>query len=213
LCTLLLTSCFDVIDEVTMHEDGSGEFLLTVNMSKSKTKLTSIMLLDSIKGFRVPSKEEINANINNWVEFLENSQGISNVKKTTDFNEFIFTLGFSFLSVENINQAIEKIVIKNKQSTESFNLRYEFNPIKKEFSRHYTPNNADKNRYDKLDQEDKTIFNEAVYVSIVRFNNEVANCTNKKAVISKSGKAVMIRTFASNIFAGNQNLSNTIQLK
>ncbi|MDH5599045.1 MAG: hypothetical protein OEY34_07970 [Cyclobacteriaceae bacterium] len=213
LFTLLtLTSCFDVIDEITLNEDGSGEFLLTVNMSKSKSKLNSIMLLDSINGFRVPSKEEIINNLEAWVDYLENSEGLSRVNKTHNFEDFIFTLGFHFRSVDDINRAIENINFKNKRS-EPLNLKYTYDKKNKRFTRYYEPNAEDKENYTRVKEKDKQMFNEAIYISICRFKADVASCTNNKAVISKSGKAVMLKTPAVTIFQGNNTLTNTIQLK
>nr|BFF39643.1 hypothetical protein BACY1_14480 [Tenacibaculum mesophilum] len=56
---LLFTSCFEFVEEVSFNKDGSGSAVLTINLSKSKTKLASIMLLDSINGYKVPSKVTI----------------------------------------------------------------------------------------------------------------------------------------------------------
>ena len=211
-----LTSCFEVVDEISLREDGSGEFLLTVNMSRSKTKIESMMLLENVKGYKVPSKAEVEKFIDDLVIMLKESKGISNVKKTIDFNEFIFTIGFHFNSVEDINNAVERLTVrntKNVRNPESLNLRYAYNTTTREFSRYYEPHDKDKAEYEKLDEEDKKMFNEAIYVSISRFDLQVQACTNKNAKISKSGNAVMIRSSATNIFRGTTSISNTVQLK
>ncbi len=207
-----LTSCFEIIDEINLKKDGSGDFLLTINMSKSKTKIESIMLMESIRDYKVPSKDEIEQYIDELVDMLEKSPGISSVKRTIDFDEFIFTIGFHFSSVEDINNAIEKVVLKNTNGSKSINLRYSYNKSTKEFTKYYEPHSRDKNNYEKLEEEDKNMFNEAIYVSINRFEYNVSTCSNKKAKISKSGNAVMIRSSATNILQGNTKITNTIQL-
>ena len=211
LCSL--TSCFEVIDEIDLKKDGSGEFLLTLNMSKSKTKIESIMLMDSFRGHKVPTKDDVEKYIDDLVVLLNESEGISNVEQTIDFDEFIFTLGFHFSSVENINTAIDKLASKDTKNSDSFNLRFAYNKSTKEFSRYYEPNSENKVDYENLEEEDKNTINEAIFVSICRFEYNVSSCSNTKAKISKSGNAVMMRSSAINILKGNTKISNTIQLK
>ena len=211
LCSM--TSCFDVIDEINLKKDGSGDFLLTVNMSKSKTKLESIMLLESFRDHKIPSKVEVEKYIDDLVQFLQDSEGLSNVKRTIDFEEFIFTIGFNFISVENINSAIEALTIKNTNKPKSFNLRYSYDASTKQYSRNFIPNAVDQANFEKLGAEDKNMFNEAIYISISRFDAMVSTCSNKKAKISKSGNAVMIRSSATNLLRERNNISNTVQLK
>ena len=54
------TSCFEIVEEVTLKKDGSGEMSFSINLSQSKTKLNSIMLMDSINGYKVPKKSHFN---------------------------------------------------------------------------------------------------------------------------------------------------------
>jgi len=45
---LSLSSCFEIVEEITMNDDGSGNILMTLNFSRSKSKIKSILLMDSI---------------------------------------------------------------------------------------------------------------------------------------------------------------------
>lgn len=54
-----LSSCFEVIEEIALKNDGTGDVVLTINLSQSKTKVASVMLLDSVQGYKVPSKQKI----------------------------------------------------------------------------------------------------------------------------------------------------------
>ena len=49
----------DFVEDIKIHDNGSGEAKFKLNLSKSKTKIGGIMLMDSIRGFPVPSKEKI----------------------------------------------------------------------------------------------------------------------------------------------------------
>ncbi|MEC3880624.1 hypothetical protein [Parapedobacter sp. 10938] len=62
LCALF-SSCFQLIKEMTVNSDGSGTFALTANLSQSRSKLASVMLLDSINGHKVPSKPDVRKEI------------------------------------------------------------------------------------------------------------------------------------------------------
>ena len=76
----LFTSCFEFVEEVTFNKDGSGSAVLTINLSKSKTKLASIMLLDSINGYKVPSKVTIRKKVQEIVSKIKGTKGVHNVK-------------------------------------------------------------------------------------------------------------------------------------
>ena len=50
-----LSSCIEIIDDLSLKSDGSGTFKYSVNLSSSKIKVNSILALDSIDGKKVPS--------------------------------------------------------------------------------------------------------------------------------------------------------------
>ena len=73
---LLLSSCFQVVEEVTLKNDGTGEMQLTVNFSQSRSKLASIMLMDSLNGYKIPSEKDIQQFMNETVDYLNKSKGM-----------------------------------------------------------------------------------------------------------------------------------------
>ncbi|SER27999.1 hypothetical protein [Pedobacter rhizosphaerae] len=206
-----LSSCFQVIEELTLHNDGTGEVILTINLSQSKTKVQSVMLLDSINGYKVPSKQKIQQELNEAVAYLRKSEGISNVKSTSDFNNYIATISFSFKDVSNINNITKNILAQQKikaPNTSSYN----FNKTTKLFSRKYQPVGTAKTEYNKLKSKDKAVFNGATYTSIYRFESPVTNSSNPASNVSKSGKAVMLKSSILDLINGKINVSNQIQL-
>ena len=54
-----MSSCIEIIDDLTFKSDGSGTFKYTLNLSASKLKVNSILALDSLDGKKVPSIQEI----------------------------------------------------------------------------------------------------------------------------------------------------------
>ena len=81
LLMFTLNSCFDVLEEINLNEDGSGEMTLTFNLSKSKTKISSLRLLDSVNGYKVPNEDDLEAFLDEAVSYLKKEDGISNIQK------------------------------------------------------------------------------------------------------------------------------------
>ncbi len=209
LCTI--TSCFEVIEEVNLKNDGSGSMIFTLNMSKSKAKLASIMLLDSVNGFKVPSRKDIQKSLDEIVAELNKAEGITNVKETADYDNFIFSVSCNFKKIDNINSMTDDLWRKQKNKTAVSS--YLFDASKGYFKRHYQYDVEAKKQYNKLKSENKKVFDDASYTTIYRFDKEIVSQTNGSSKISKSKKAVMQRVSALDIINGKGNLANTIQLK
>src|SRR6187431_2749099 len=93
LCfVFMFQSCFEVIEDVKVRDDGSGHFNFVINFSQSKTKINSILKMQNINGRKIPSKEEIKNEASKLEELAQNTSGISNVKTNLDLTNYIFTI-------------------------------------------------------------------------------------------------------------------------
>lgn len=110
---LLLTSCFDILEKVNVKADGTGEYTVILNASKSKTRLASISKMETINGRKVPKRQEIEAKINEAARIFKGTPGISDVKTSVDFNSYIIKLSCNFKKIENINAGLEQLKAKN----------------------------------------------------------------------------------------------------
>jgi len=207
----LLSSCFEVVEEVSMRNDGTGDVVLTINLSQSKTKVASIMLLDSVQGYKVPSKQKIQQELDEAVAYLKKAEGISNVKSTADFNNYIATIRFTFKDVSNINNITKNILARQKIKATNTS-SYTFNKFSKTFTRKYQPVSSAKAEFNKLKSKDKAVFNGATYTSIYRFESFVTSTSNPSSNTSKSKKAVMLKSSIMDLINGKINVSNQIQL-
>lgn len=208
---LLFSSCFEIIEEINLQNDGSGEMILTINMSKSKTKIASIMLMDSINGYKVPGKPEIQREINWAVAELKKMPGISNVRSTTDFTNYIATIRFNFKEVSNVNH-ITKTILERQKIKASNPSSYAYDKSKATFSREYKYYSGTGTEYNKLKKEDKEVFKTATYTSIFRFQSPISQYSNKLAKVSKSQKAIMQKCSMPDLIYGKVNVSHQIQL-
>ncbi len=211
---LLCTSCFEILEEINLNRDGSGSMLVTLNMSKSKTKLASIMMLDSINGHKVPSEDDMNEAMIDVVTHLEKTEGISNIKKTKDLDNYIFTIACDFEQVENVNDIFKELIQKqNKKGGTSFTTKnFSYENKTNTFQRHFNYDTSIKTSFARLRKEDKKVFDDASYTCIYRFDNPVKSVSNQNAKISPNKKAVMLRIDAMSFIAGIKNVQNKIQL-
>lgn len=204
-----LISCFEILEEVDMNTDGSGEMTMTINLSQSKNKIASIMLLDSINGYKVPSKKDIQQDINGLSTKLKNIAGISNVKTTTDFTNYIVSVSFSFSDVSVLNKASKDIFAAYKMKVEETPV-YSYNKASKTFN--YDYKNGNKEAYNKLKAADKEVFKNATYTQIYRFTSTIEKSNNAQAKISKSKKAIMQKSLILDLINNKVNISNQIKL-
>ena len=138
-CVLCCTSCFDVLEEINLNQDGSGHMLVTFNLSKSKTKLASVMMLDSINGHKVPSEDDINEALKDIVDHLEKTRGISNIQNTKDFDNYIFTVSCDFKNIESVNGIFKDLIEKQntKGATNFTTQNFSYDRTTKTFQRHF----------------------------------------------------------------------------
>jgi hypothetical protein len=205
----LFQSCFEVVEEVKMNADGTGSFGFTLNMSQSKTKLNSIMKMDKINGYPVPSKEKIKNDIATIEKIIKTTSGISNVIIKSDFTNFVFDLNFDFKKVANLNEVVVNLKANNKidKSTPTDFFSY----ANKKFTRFNKI--AMKSMYQKTGKADKEVFDKANYTTIYKFESEIKSSLNSNSLISKSKKAIKFNASILDIINGNKKLENTIILE
>ncbi|GLB53402.1 hypothetical protein NBRC110019_24430 [Neptunitalea chrysea] len=204
------TSCFEIIEELSLHKDGSGNLQLTLNASQSKSKLASVMLLDTIQGHKVPSKKDIKEHIEELVSDLNASEGISNVTYKLNLDSYIVSLSCDFKEVANINDFVQKLW--DKQRSKGTFKSYSFDVGKQLFSRYYGFKDNLKNSVRSLKDDDKKVLDNASYTLIYRFDNTVKSFSNRTARLSKSKKAMMMKTPIMDIVSGASTIENKIQL-
>ena len=202
----MLQGCFEVIEQVFIKTDGSGSFNLIINMSKSKTKLNAVMKMKTVNGHKVPDKAEINRSATEIREKVSRSAGISNVKTSLDFTNFIAGITCDFKKVDNLNTAIKNVSRDDKTAIANV---YEHRGNIFSRMNKFGINEA----YQKLSAADKEIFSTATYTGIFRFEKEVASASNKSAKVSGNKKAVMLKLNALDIISGKQSIENKITIK
>jgi len=214
LCFSLFTSCFEILEEINLNADGSGSMVVTFNLSKSKSKLASVMMLDSINGYRVPSKEDINIALKDAENHLKTIEGITNIKRTADYGNYIFSISCDFNKVTNLDAVFKDLIQQhNKRERTSFNTtNFSFNKEANNFKRLFSYDGAIKKSFYKLKGEDRKIFKDASYTSIYRFKDMVKGVSNSNAKIAPNKKAVLLKIDAMSLILGEKTIANTVEL-
>ncbi len=205
---LSLSSCFEIVEEITMNDDGSGNILMTLNFSRSKSKIKSILLMDSINGYKVPSRYEVETRITDLKNQLTNIKGVSNVKVKSNFEDYIFNISCNFTNTNILNEIITHF---NKNKSQELNKQFSYNKNTKTFKRTYNYNLSEEVK--KISKKDREVFTDASITTIYRFQSLIIYSKNKKARISKNRKAIMLRVDVNNLLANKENIKNTIKLK
>lgn len=206
----LFTSCFEFIEEISFNKDGSGSAMLTINLSKSKTKIASIMLLDSVNGYKVPSKKTIKKELDKIVQKIKVTKGIHHVKSTLNFDEYIVAVSCDFDTVEALNTVLKAFSSKRDALAMQKHKHFKYDKTTQTFVRSHHFNIGKAFQSTKI--KDRKVFKTATYTGVYRFESTVKSCTNQQAKISKNKKAVMLRVTAQDIISNKQTIKNKIQL-
>lgn len=205
---LLLTSCFDILEKANVKADGTGEYTVILNASKSKTKLASISKMETINGKKVPKKPEIENKINEASRIFKATPGISNVKTSVDLDNYVIKLSCNFKKIENINAGLEQLKAKNILGKMIPTQIYSQSLDKKSFTRNKV--NTFKTDYDKMSTADKEVFNNAKYTSVLQFENTIKSQTNSSYVLSPNKKAVKLDANVLDFILQKKQIQNTI---
>lgn len=207
-----LTSCIEIIDDITFNLDGSGSLNYTINLSSSKIKINSILALDSIEGQPVPSIHEIERKIEAFKTSFASKDGISNVSMESDFTNYLFKLKCDFESIEALQAGIKEVVVefskkKNLEGLDHDWLSWDRNSLVRSIPE-FTIEKTKQWKAEDIEQ-----MKQGIYMSITRFEGTVDHVENKNAVISKNRKAVMIKTNPHALMENHHLLENIIYLE
>ena len=209
---LILSSCIEIIDDIKLNLDGSGTFKYNINLSSSRTKVNSIIALDSIDGRKIPSLDQIKNKINQFEDLLIHQKGITNVIIDKDFNQFIFKVQCDFKSIKDLQKGLKKVISQISSDPKINEAKYNWlSSDSCQFNRMVPQVSTD--QVSRIPQKDMDLLKNGTYISITRFNKEIEKVSNQKSKLSKDKKAVMVKT-TPYILTKNKNvLNNTITLK
>lgn len=206
-----LTSCIDIIDDLSVKSDGTGTLKYTVNLSSSRVKVNSILALDSLDGKKVPSIDEIKVKIDQFIKTLDAQNGISNVKVDANYTDYIFKFHCDFGSVSQLQDGLKNaIVILSKEKSIA---QLDHNWLSWDGTKlvRSIPEITGR-KIKELKDSDVEQLKKGTYMSITRFDRVVDKFENREAQLNKSKTAVMVKTDTYRLKENQDVLENIIYL-
>lgn len=205
-----LTSCFEIIEDVTFRKNGSGVLKLIINLSQSKNEINTLMKLDSNSGYRIPREKEINAYLDKAIITLKATPGLSKIVLRRDFTNWVFEIETEFNNTKSLEEGM-KAIYSEFSGGKQFSFRNKLIYNDKSLEREMEP--FDENVKKQLNKPtEKKIFARAKYTTIYHFENQVLTYSNKRAKLSPSKKAIMLQTNVLNLINGIESIQNNIKL-
>ncbi len=210
--TLLFSSCFEVREEVNVKDDGTGDIKLVVNFSESKENVKKYLGIGKAGDVNVPNVENLEKILNHALVTLRGIKGMSQVEAKKDYEDFIFTFSAKFDDLEAVNEAVSAVT---KQLSYLYIPHLEeknFSFADNQFTRHFDYP-IEPAEYKELPSMQRYFLESAKTVSIYRFGRTIEKYSNKRAILSPSGKAIKLETSLADLASGNATLENTISFK
>lgn len=119
LMLISLSSCLEITEQVRMHENGSGQFTFTVDMSEAKP------VLDMVKGFSDSANpDEVSSDLKTGMEDaqkrLESVKGIHQPTLVRSKDGLLSGITFEYDNVEALNKAINVVQNSNSKTQEQY---------------------------------------------------------------------------------------------
>ncbi len=199
------------MDELTIHDDGSGTLKYAINLSSSRVKVNSILALDSLDGKKVPSIDEIKAKVLLFKKTLSLQNGISNISISENYVDFIFKFECNFVSIDLLQEGLRKTfsITLNDKSILASDFSWLFWDSK--VLERSVPSIAT-NKLNGITENDLSLLKTGTYTSITRFDRGVERYENPLSKLSKDKKALMLRTDTYSLKEKHSLLENTIYL-
>lgn len=207
-----LSSCIEILDDVTFNADGSGEFKYTINLSSSRLKINSILALDSLDGKKVPSKLELQEKVSDLIGVLNCQEGIEGVTLEENYDNYIFKVSLHFANVESLLAAFKETMEEAGNTAEEDTSYYNWVSWDGITLIRQIPD-LSSFKFRLVKNEDQELMRNGMYTSISRFDSPVEQIENPSAILSKNNKAVMLRGSLLDVFGNPSIMDNTISVK
>ncbi|RME01262.1 MAG: hypothetical protein D6816_12570 [Bacteroidetes bacterium] len=202
LSATLFTGCFQIIEEINMKADGSGEMVLTLDMSQSMEKVRGYLDAGVVEGKEIPSQSQMESFLDDLEDDLAAMPGLSGVDIQRNWSSFIFKVRCRFSKVEDLDNAMYELAGKASSNSEKKwelkpNYRYQNGIFRRLFE--YSPDPVD---FQNLPTSRKVMLEQAKYMVIYRFEKAIDHYSNQAFQLSPSRKAVMLQTTPADIATG-----------
>lgn len=201
LTVFIVSGCFNIVEEINMKADGSGELVLTLDMSQSVNNVRSYLEAGVLEGEKLPSKSQMQYFLSDLENELASMPGLSEVDIQSNWSSFVFRFRCRFRKVEDLDNALFALAKKSSNNERQWdakpNYRFQNGIFRRLFEYHPKPE-----VFQKLPASRKVLLEQAKYTAIYRFEKAIHQCSNRNFQLSPSGKAIMLQTTPADIVKG-----------
>jgi hypothetical protein len=218
-CSIFLSSCFELREEIDLNKDGSGTYRLLLDMSQSKQTLELAYKMQQNKDNEAAKNLNftIDSTFAKSVMRFNNMPGISQAKDSVNKTDYIFGIMFNFSGMEALNNAIaelnkdengkptiEKPVYSLTKNIFERQNSYYFNNVSEVLK-----GNANLDKNEKL----QTLLQGSSYVCVIKVNGKIKKFSNKKAEIDYTKTVLRLTVALPEAIRGNADLGNVLKIK
>lgn len=210
----LFTGCFELIEDLSFNEDGSGSYKLTLNLSASSMRVKSVLAMDSLRGRNVPSQQEIEQQLHDYADQLAYKPGIRKAEVAVNHSDLIVKVHIDFDDISALQKGISSLsndtTYQNKYSN-LFENWFEYDGS--QLTRNKIEFSDQKWKQRLKEDDDYHKLREAKCVFIHRFPRQVQDTSNPAMKISKDGKNTMLQVNTKAVIENDKSMSYQIKLK
>lgn len=213
LCILMLLSgCFEIIEEINLRKDGSGELMLTVDLSESALQVRQYLEAGEVDGKPLPSRQRMESMLEELKARLSKAPGLHGVVVQSNWDRYVFKIRCGFRRVEDLDAALLEMAREAaEQHDKTLRWKPNFRFQNGVFTRFFDFD-IDPTDFDRLPATRKRMLESARYIVIYRFEQAIADFNNKAFQLSPSGKALMLQTTPADVLSRRLNPANRITL-
>lgn len=211
---MLLTSCLDIVEEITLKSDGSGKYKMSMDMSEMMQMMMTYMpdsvkdtmdekdMMDSLAN--MSSSQEMDS----VVEVLEGIEGISNAENKME--GFVMIISYDFANIESLNLASSQGSFTAKQGIKPASYTWK----KGRFGRTY--NMAELGEDEETEEAmamAKMMMQDATFTTVYNLPGKVKKFSNEDAQLENGKRTLRLETSFGEILDDPALMSNEIQFK
>ena len=190
---ITLTGCFELIEDLSLNDNGSGTYKLTLNLSASKVKVKSVMALDSLNGEKIPSMLTIEGKLDEFKNRLLKQDGLRNISVSADFDQLIYRFSCDFSSLNVLHKGIENVIDQMEQNKKKPNSIEEWFVLKDNVLERKAIKLPEKWKSKIQEDEDYHQLKEGKCVFITRTPTSIQSVKPSTIKVAKNNKATMLQ--------------------
>jgi hypothetical protein len=211
--SLSLSSCLDILEEITIKKDGSGTYVNKMDASKASEMIAAMSALDSTGEMGAQMKFTLDALFDAQWRNYKTVAGISNIKIDTS-QSFVYQVSMNFANINALNTAMAV----GKEEVEGMKNLFTFENGLFERKNHVAALDLEKiageNEIDESTKEmTRNLMKEMTYSIVYNLPSAVKTMSNANATLTDDKKTVRFKCSFLDLMDKKISLGNKIVFK